>query len=219
MKRSSLSETGLAPLGVSGVRVTAQFPARWCAYFCAPITISDDQNRPASAEKWRDLVMCPCRWSLYSSDLGLPYRLKGWHAVDAETRQIAERCSLFLRSEFEYAWPETPKPDLQHLAFGFAVPLSLLFGIALTIVALLGLKAPSLSQSLYIAILAAIVLGIGLHLHWWHIRRASARMEAFYSVGCREAWPFLGLEEYRRTLANVDAGRAATTEAGQTIDR
>jgi hypothetical protein len=178
-------------------------------------------------EYCRAWVKCPDRavaeiatfgWSLYSSDVG-PYCLKGWHTVDSETRQIAERCILFLGSEFVYGWPETPKQDLQSLATGVALCLGTLLGVALAFVALFCLALPSLSPFLCTAILAAIVLGVSLLLYRWGDRRAGARSEAFYSAGCREAWPFLRQEEYRRTVVNAGSEYAGQSEAPVGTDR
>jgi hypothetical protein len=44
-------------------------------------------------------------YSLYSSDLLWPYRLKGRHAVPAQTREIAQHAIRFLQTDLEYEWP------------------------------------------------------------------------------------------------------------------
>src|SRR5690348_4904237 len=77
-------------------------------------------------------------WCLYSSDLPLPYRLKGRYAVNDETRRKAERCVLFLGTDEEYRWPDYPKESLRSVAGGCGCngfPL----GIALLIVSFLAL--------------------------------------------------------------------------------
>ena len=47
-------------------------------------------------------------YSLYSSDLLLPMRLRGRHALDADTKRTCIRAVLFLRSGLEYEWPAFP---------------------------------------------------------------------------------------------------------------
>jgi hypothetical protein len=47
-------------------------------------------------------------YSLYSSDLLWPYRLRGRQAVDSDTRRTAARCVLLLRSGQDYEWPSAP---------------------------------------------------------------------------------------------------------------
>ena len=44
-------------------------------------------------------------YGLYSSDLLLPYRLKGVYRLSDERREVAERALLFLESRLEYGWP------------------------------------------------------------------------------------------------------------------
>jgi hypothetical protein len=47
-------------------------------------------------------------YGFYSSDVLVPYRLKGRHALSKETRRMAARCVLFLRTGRRYEWPTWP---------------------------------------------------------------------------------------------------------------
>ena len=66
-------------------------------------------------------------WSLYSDTH--PYRLRGIHRVSPETRKMAARAVLFLRSDREYEWPALPERAwISYLLFS---PTVLLFGIGI----------------------------------------------------------------------------------------
>ena len=56
-------------------------------------------------------------YGLYSSDTIWPYRLKGRHAVDLETQQIAQCRYLFLQTGQEYVWPSRPNQLPERIAW------------------------------------------------------------------------------------------------------
>lgn len=45
-------------------------------------------------------------YCLYSSDVLLPYKLTGRHAVSETVRNVADRAMLFLTTDLEYSWPK-----------------------------------------------------------------------------------------------------------------
>lgn len=129
-------------------------------------------------------------YSLYSSDLLWPIRLRGPYALDRETKRTIARCVLFLRSGDEYGWP--PFPDslegriLASLALFFGLP----GGIALT---LIGLALTASEPGLF----AYKVLGLGLLVSltsFYGLTFASAppdEWKRFTSCGDYDCWPFL----------------------------
>jgi hypothetical protein len=120
-------------------------------------------------------------WGLYSSDLLWPYYLTGIHAVSAETRALAERCTLFLVSGLEYEWP--PFPDLGWVDFAkvFAVLGCLLSLLA----AALLLLAPSNIACVNVVIsLIAVLAGVsGLWAYHWLSWYEKRRRSEFWSCG------------------------------------
>jgi len=116
----------------------------------------------------------------------MTYRLEGRHAMDSETRKIAQRCLRFLLSDSEYAWPEPPGARLQSAAWGLAIFLLLPLGIVLLICSLIMRGA-----GLLIAGLAE--MGLTWFLWWWSRDQDTAEWREYWSYGDREAWPFLHL--------------------------
>jgi hypothetical protein len=74
--------------------------------------MTNDQFDDLYYEHWmdsKDLAVAKIGefgYCLYSSDLLLPYRLKGPHAVSPEVRRLASRGILFLYTDQEYEWPK-----------------------------------------------------------------------------------------------------------------
>jgi hypothetical protein len=54
-------------------------------------------------------------WGLYSSDLPLPYRLRGAYEIDAATRKKTAHAVLFLQTSLKYPYPETPESFVSQL--------------------------------------------------------------------------------------------------------
>jgi hypothetical protein len=73
--------------------------------------MTNDEFDDCYYERWHDsgdaavAEIATFGWSLYSSDLGWSYRLRGRHAVCDEERQAAQRAILFLHTNLEYEWP------------------------------------------------------------------------------------------------------------------
>jgi len=146
-------------------------------------------------------------WGLYSSDLPLPYRLTGRYAVNDRTRQVAERCLLFLANDLEYGWPEAPGQVLERAAGGCAISLGLPLGIALLLVAGLMLATVSVIWFLLLAVPGGILLGASLLMLKSCADRERGPWRRYWAAGDREAWPFLRREEYSHcsaTSAHLD---------------
>ncbi len=123
-------------------------------------------------------------YRLYSSDC-TPYRLSGRHAVSDETRQIAVRAVLFLRTVREYEWPRNVAgvaPFWRLWCPGCYLVVGLIFlfvawisvGVDQVVIGIMGL----------LAIVPA--------LHWLAIRRSRAdRMRQFHAAGDFSVWPFI----------------------------
>ena len=113
------------------------------------------------------------------------YRLTGSDALDAANGAIADRCRLFLQTDREYEWPESPSTAMQAAAGGAAIFLVLPMGVVLLI------GAAVLSEpALVVAGLASLGLS-GLCFWWWSRREDMPEWRAYWASGEREAWPFL----------------------------
>src|SRR5262245_20692518 len=73
-------------------------------------------------------------WALYSSDLLWFYYLRGRHAVSEDVRCKADRCRLFLETDFEYRWPSFPKFCWPEVIAGAAAAPS---GLAIVLMSIL----------------------------------------------------------------------------------
>jgi hypothetical protein len=139
-------------------------------------------------------------YSLYSSDVLWPYRLRGWHAVDAETRSTAARCVLFLRSGREFEWPRFPDNVILRVVAGLAMCLGLPAGIALILIGLTMIADGWDRVVGAFAITGLILLAASsAFLRWWP-RFLSADQKAFLESGEHDVWPFL-------RHADFDGGR------------
>jgi hypothetical protein len=139
-------------------------------------------------------------WGLYSSDLPLPYRPIGRYAVNNETRQVAERCLVFLATDLEYGWPEAPGQAFTRAAGGCAISLGLPLGIALLLGAGLMLATVSVIWFLLLAIPGGIFVGASVLVLRSCGRRDSGPWKRYWSAGDREVWPFLRRQEYSQML-------------------
>ncbi len=136
-------------------------------------------------------------YSLYSSDLLLPMRLRGRHALDAEAKCICTRSVLFLRSGLEYEWPACPdEPGLRTLAslafLGIPAGIALLIiGTPLTVSGDVQFGRPLFVGGL------AILIGSILFSRSWP-RVLEPEWNAFRANGEFEAWPFLRQSDFDR---------------------
>jgi hypothetical protein len=130
-------------------------------------------------------------YGLYSSDLLFPYRLRGRHAVDDETRSAAARAVLFLRSGFEYEWPEMQDFPQLRILRGLALSLGLPAGAVLSAICIpVFLSEPSREIGL-LALLGVVLLVSSIALLFWQPSAVSDNWKAFRESGDYEVWPFL----------------------------
>ncbi len=142
--------------------------------------------------------------SLYTD--AMTYRLEGGYAVKDETRRVADRCILFLKTNLEYGWPERPATGLQSAVGGFTMFLLFPFGIVLLIAA-----AILWTGSLLVAGLVVLVLS-GLLWKWWRSDDTPAWRE-YWSHGDREVWPFLRRADYEQAVKNAQEPAALSPPA------
>jgi hypothetical protein len=135
-------------------------------------------------------------YGLYSSDVLIAYRLRGRHAVDAETRRTAARAVLFLRSGREYNWPQWPDDPGLRLLAGLATFLGVPLGVVLLMAGgMLALGGPA-ADAVIVAICGLLILAasLGLALNWQKLFEPN--MVRFRSAGDFDVWPFLKREEF-----------------------
>jgi hypothetical protein len=138
-------------------------------------------------------------YSLYSSDLLWPYRLRGRYTVDKETRSAAARCVLFLRSGCDYEWPDTPHLDcaIASLSFSVGIPLGAALCFFWLPIAIDGWDSIVGSCAVVgTLLLAASIVGLR------HQPRLTEEQGRFYQAGDFELWPFLHRHDFdqaRRT--------------------
>lgn len=150
-------------------------------------------------------------YGLYSSDVLMPYRLKGRHRVPDDVRQAACRCMLFLRSDRPYEWPPLPAETgsrlLQSLSFSLGLPGS----IALLIIAAALLLAGDAPFATSLAIPAAALLVVS----GWVLFRSDStpQRQAWRDSGDFKVWPFLRVEDFDVARAGNSPDRDATSGA------
>jgi hypothetical protein len=146
----------------------AAYHRRWC-----------ESNDAAVAE------ISGFSYSLYSSDLLWPYRLKGRHAVPAQTREVAQHAIQFLQTDLEYEWPTNVRG---------IVPFFCLWGPAFYLV--IG------GVLLWVAVIEGGIGGLFLGgfgllaLAWTPLwlatyRSRAAELERLFKSGDFRVWPFL----------------------------
>jgi hypothetical protein len=143
-------------------------------------------------------------YGLYSSDVLIPYWLKGRHEVRGEEREAAKRCLKFLGTELEYPWPPFPNQSAEGCVWAIAFNLLLPGSIALIFVGFLA--------NGWIGFWDLGVWGfLSLGLCWLLFRVAGMRdtpeWRSFWACGDRNAWPFLA-------TADVCGGHAIDLSAG-----
>jgi hypothetical protein len=153
-------------------------------------------------------------YCLYSSDLLLPYRLKGRHRVAKEVRRIAARCILFLATDRPYEWPKHPDRPFLSLLMGLLQPLSIAGPIALFVVWILFVfgnrtRVPLIDIGLPVLAATLALAGWFVSSEWC---RETDALRQYKASGDYEVWPFLktgGFEEARRGVRIL--GRRETT--------
>ena len=129
-------------------------------------------------------------YALYSSDLLWPCRLRGFHAVDQETRRATARCVLFLRSDREYEWPPRPNSVVSRCLKGAAFFLGMPLGITLLLCTLALIPSNDYYLAGDLAAVGALTLFGSVWLTWfWAPYTAGWR--AWCESGDYDAWPFL----------------------------
>jgi hypothetical protein len=134
---------------------------------------------------------------LYSSDVFLPYRLKGRHAVPCATRRIAARCVLFLRAGLPYEWPAAPRSFISDVLAGAALSVGLPAGTILLILGLSYLAFAGRDFAFWcrVTLFGAAMLAASV---WYLIGRTKSHSpwRTRSSRGDVDAWPFLRREEF-----------------------
>lgn len=97
-------------------------------------TITTDQffrSMPLSGEDRATKAIWGYGDALYSDIT--EYTLKGRYAVDNETKDLVQRCILFLETDLEYMWPDQPESfGINVVLMGFALGV---IGVILNIIA------------------------------------------------------------------------------------
>lgn len=130
---------------------------------------------------------------LYSSNALLPYRLRGPHAVDSRTRRKCAYAVLFLQTNLEYAYPETPESFVD-LMMGCAWFNGGLVGIGFLLMALLGFVGRDIAVVGGCVMVGVAILGICYGIRWFQQRTFRRFLHAFNSAGDDSVWPFTGTE-------------------------
>jgi hypothetical protein len=130
-------------------------------------------------------------YGLYSSDVLFPYRLRGWHAVDDETRSTCARGVLFLRSGLEYEWPSMPDDPGWRFLAGMAMFLGVPAGIVLSLVcvplAIIDFEEPIV----WLAVTGVMLLVGSFVLAFRYPQFLRDDWKRFTEFGDIEVWPFL----------------------------
>jgi hypothetical protein len=148
-------------------------------------------------------------YCLYSSDLPFPYRLRGRHALSASTRRTAARCVLFLRTEYEYEWPEYPPMPFASFCRGLAFPFGVSLGIALLICSVPMLLMQLDGTPLFVGIALAGFTTLASSL-WYSFGRIGNRSVLrspnwvrWRNSGDYDVWPFRQREEFYAARMSV----------------
>lgn len=134
-------------------------------------------------------------YSLYSSDLLLPMRLRGRHALDPDTKCSCTRAVLFLRSGLEYEWPPFPDDPGLRMLSAFAY-MGIPAGIALLLVGTpLALSGDlQFGGPLFVGGLLSLIGSIW----FWRScpKMLEPQWESFRESGDYDAWPFLRQSDF-----------------------
>jgi hypothetical protein len=135
-------------------------------------------------------------YGLYSSDLLFPMRLRGRHALNAETKRTIARCVLFLRSGHEYGWPPLPDNLAGRLLAGLSFAVGFPGGIALT---LIGLGMAIFDPEPFAFVLLAIGLPVAaasLYAGFFRPIVSPDEWRRYAESGDYDCWPFLRRESF-----------------------
>jgi hypothetical protein len=132
-------------------------------------------------------------WGLYSSDLPLPYRLRGRYAVDSATRKKAAHAVLFLQTNLEYAYPETPDSFSDSMV-GCAWFNGALVGIAFLVIALLCAAGGVFDVAGSCLLVGVAILGICACIRWAQRHTYQPFLDACDAAGDTSVWPFADTE-------------------------
>ena len=137
-------------------------------------------------------------FGLYSSDVLLPYRLKGVHRVDDATRRTVARCVLFLRSNLPYEWPSFSVTSAAESVTRFAAHLCVPSGLILLAVGLPYLAFDSRDTVFWwCEVLVGTALCLGGAAHVLRMSRLrSDRSRQWRLNGDFDVWPFLRREQF-----------------------
>lgn len=138
-------------------------------------------------------------YSLYSSDLPCPYRLRDRYAVDKPTRSVAARCVLFLRSGLDYEWPPADfTPWLPFLSLYLGIPVGVAFSFLWFQVADHGWDSFAGPCALLgTLLLAASIVGLVFR------SPLTEEQRRFYQAGEFEVWPFLRQTDFETAQKTV----------------
>jgi hypothetical protein len=152
---------------------------------------TNDEFDDAYYQRWHDskdsavAEISGFGYGLYSSDLILPYRLKGRYAVPDNSREIAQRALLFLETDLEYERPVNCKGVLPYWCL-WGPGCYLFLGLILLLVAF----AQGGFQGVFFG-------GVGLAavswtFHWLLSRGSRAKdWDQYSESGDFQVWPFL----------------------------
>ena len=141
-------------------------------------------------------------WGLYSSDVLFPYRLRGRHAVNETNRQRAAYAVLFLQTQNEYDYPETPDSCGYSIIGGLwyiGLPLS----IVILVIGLAGWLAGG--EGLLAAdfmLIGTIVLAGSLLLALAQRNSDTSWRDKLENVGDMALWPFIDDKSFVKANGN-----------------
>jgi len=160
--------------------------------------MTNDQFDDGYYEEWHDSEDTAVRelarfgWGLYSSDLLIPYKLKGRHAVSNEVRDMAGRAIAFLQTDLEYEWP----PDVEGV-----IPFWCLWGPGFYLCFAIAFLAVAVSYSRMLTALPWLLGFASLisPIHWLMTHSERERqLDVFYASGDFSIWPFMNREDLNR---------------------
>jgi hypothetical protein len=135
-------------------------------------------------------------YSLYSSDLLFPMRLRGLNALDAETKRTIARCVLFLRTGNEYGWPPFPDNLVARILAGLAYSIGFPGGVAIT---LIGFLMAVFDPEPFAFIMLAIGLPMAaacLYVRFLRSPVSHEKWRQYTEFGDYDCWPFLRRESF-----------------------
>lgn len=152
-------------------------------------------------------------WSLNSGDLPMPYRLRGRYAVDAATRKRAAYSVLFLRTENEYDYPETPESFADSM-IGCVWFNGSLVGIAFLLIALLAFLGGDGEIAGNCFLIGTSIVAGCLLMAWVQHRLHDSFYQELDSIGDLDIWPFVDA----KTLAMANGNNHLLSNFNQNRD-